>query len=320
MKYISEEQVKEVIRTSDIIDVVRRAHADCSNGLIEYTDRVTMFVHNDDHTAIWLPAIMRNRPYFGAKYATGFPSNIQKGLPTVVSQISIYSSDTGELLSIVSANYITAIKTGASAAVATDIMARKDASTLGIIGTGIQAFTQVLAIQEVRDIKELIIFDMSEERMDAFAEMIRKEQKYPFEITKAKSADDCVSRSDIISTCTPSLTPVFNGESLKKGTHVNGIGCYTPQMQELDEITVTNADRISTEHVSEMWKVAGDILIPYEKSLITKDKVVGSLGDILNEKACGRGSDDEITLYESNGSGVLDLAVAVSIYEKFKDK
>jgi ornithine cyclodeaminase/alanine dehydrogenase-like protein (mu-crystallin family) len=257
-------------------------------------------------------------PYFGVKYATGFPSNAAKGLPTVISQISLYSADTGELLCILSANYLTSVKTGASAAVATDVMARKDASKLGVIGSGVQAFTQVAAIQEVRPLTELRIYDLDEERVDAFIARIKEIQNRPYQIIKAVSGDDCVVNSEIISTCTPSTTPVFHADSLNPGSHLNAIGSFTPLMQEVDEETVMKASKVVTEHVDELWKVAGDILIPFEKGLITKEKVIGSVGDVLTGKAAGRENDEEITMYESNGSGVLDLSTAIAVYEQYR--
>lgn len=318
MLYLTEEQVRQVMTISKAIPVVQKSHEDCSNGLIFYCDRITLQVRGNDNLAIWLPACLRHLPYFGVKYATGFPANAIKGLPTVISQISLYSADTGELLCIISANYLTAVKTGASAAVATDVMARKNATKLGIIGTGIQAFTQVTAIQEIRKLTELRVYDLDEKRADAFIAQVKEVQNRPYSVIRAGSGDDCAVNSEIICTCTPSATPVFRADSLNPGCHLNAIGSYTPFVQEVDEGTVIKANKIVTEHVEELWKVAGDILIPFNKGLITKEKVTGSVGDVLTGKVAGRESDKEITMYESNGSGVLDLSIAIAVYEQFK--
>lgn len=318
MLYLTEEQVRKEIPIYKAIPIVRKSHEDCSNGLIFYCDRITLYVRGDDNSAIWLPACTKHLPYFGVKYATGFPANATKGLPTVNSQISLYCADTGELLCIMSANYLTAIKTGASAAVATDIMARKNATKLGIIGTGTQAFTQVAAIQEIRQLTELRVYDIDEKRVDTFIEQIKEVQNRPYSIIKASSGDDCAANSEIICTCTPSATPVFHADSLNPECHLNAIGSYTPFMQEVDEGTVMKANKIVTEHVDELWKVAGDILIPFNKGLITKEKVTGSVGDVLTNKVVGRENDKEITMYESNGSGALDLSIAIAVYEQFQ--
>ena len=316
MLYLTEEQVRKTMPIYKAIPVVRKSHEDCSNGLIFYSDRITLHVRGDDSSAIWLPACAKHLPYFGVKYATGFPENAAKGLPTVISQYSLYSADTGELLCILSANYLTSVKTGASAAVATDVMARKNATKLGIIGTGVQALAQVMAIQEVRQLTELRVYDRDEKRVDAFIAQIKEALNRPYSIIKATSGDDCVANSEIICTCTPSTTPVFHADSLNPGAHLNAIGSFTPLMQEVDDETVIKANKVVTEHVDELWKVAGDILIPFKKGLITKEKVIGSVGDVLTGKVAGRESDKEITMYESNGSGVLDLSTAIAVYEQ----
>jgi len=318
MVYLTEGQVQKVMPVYKAIPVVRQSHKDCSNGLILYSDRITLHVRGDDASAIWLPACAKHLPYFGVKYATGFPANAAKGLPTVISQISLYSANTGELLCVLCANYLTAVKTGASAAVATDAMARKDAAKLGVIGTGIQAFTQVTAIQEIRQLTELRVYDLDEKRVDTFIAQVKAVQNRPYSIIKAASGDDCVANSEIVCTCTPSATPVFHADSLKPGSHLNAIGSFTPFMQEVDDETVVKASKVVTEHVDELWKVAGDLLVPLKKGLITKDKVIGSVGDVLTGKVVGRESDEEITMYESNGSGVLDLSTAIVVYEQYQ--
>ncbi|MBP1856390.1 ornithine cyclodeaminase [Clostridioides mangenotii] len=260
-------------------------------------------------------------PFFGSKFSAVFKDNISKGLPSVISKISLYSAGTGEQVALINADYLTAIKTGGSAGVATDLMARKDAHCLGVIGTGVQAYTQVLAIQEVRELTELRIYDPIPDRVDKFAERIAKVAKVqnkPYRIIKCKSVSELVFNSDIICTCTPSLTPVFNGSELKPGTHINAIGSFTPFMQEIDEETVVKAARIITEHVDGLWEAAGDILIPVEKGVVSKDKVVGSVGDCLVGNVIARENDEEITLYESVGSCVLDVSMAIATYEVYK--
>ncbi len=318
MLFISEEQVQQGMTMPKALPILRKAFEDCSNELIFYPQRVTLPVRGDENSCIWLPACNKHIPFFGVKYASSFPGNVKKGIPTVISQISLYSADTGELLGIVSANYLTAIKTGGAAGVATDVMSRKDAKRVGIIGTGVQALTQVMAIQEVREIEELRVFDLDSKKVDSFIEKVESIKNRDYKIIKASSGDDCVENSEIISTCTPSTKPVFSAKSLKPGSHLNAIGSFTPVMQEVDEETVLKANKIVTEHVDEMWNVAGDILIPFNAGKITKEKINGSVGDVLTGKIKGRENDTEITMYESIGSGVLDISVAIEVYNQFK--
>ncbi|MEL7565077.1 MAG: hypothetical protein AAGU27_09365 [Dehalobacterium sp.] len=320
MLYITEEQVQNVITMSKALMICRKAYEDCVNGYIYAGGRVVIPVRGEENCAQWLVANCLNIPIFGSKFASVFPANVKCGLPSVLSQISLYSAETGELIAIIGSNYLTTIKTGGSAGIATDLMARKDANRLGIIGTGAQAFAQVLAIQEVRILEELRVFDMDSLQMDAFADKIQAVQNRPYKIIKAKTADECVAGSDIISTCTTSLTPVFHSEVLNPGTHLNAIGSFTPFMQEIDEGAVLKANKVITEHVNGLWEAAGDILIPYNKGLIGKDKVTGSVGEVLVGKVKRRENKEEITLYESVGSCVLDIAIAIATYNECNKK
>lgn len=316
MIYITEEQIQKVVNMPMALDVFRQAYLDNVNGLIYTGDRIVMPIIDVENSGQWLTAISESKPYFGSKFSSVFPANLHKNLPSVISTISLYSNQTGELKALLEANYLTAIKTGGSAGIATDVMARKDANKLGIIGSGLQAFTQVLAIQEVRELEELHVYDIKKEYVEAFIERIKKVQNRPYKIIASASANECVAASDIICTCTTSHTPVFNASALQAGTHVNAIGSFTPYMQEIEDDVVVQSSRIITEHVDGLWEAAGDIIIPLEKGLVSKDKVVGSVGDVLAGTVVARENDEEITLYESVGSCVLDVAIAIASFEE----
>lgn len=196
------------------------------------------------------------------------------------------------------------------------IKAKIDAKVLGGIGTGLQAFSQVLAIQEVREIEKLVISNLNKESVEKFRVMIEDIKNRDFEIGVADSNDALAEQSDMICTCTPAHTPVFDGNQLKPGTHVNAIGSFTSFMQEIDATTVQRSSKIVTEHLEGLWKAAGDRLIPLEKNEISKEVVTGTVGEALVGKIPTRETDKEITLNESIGSGVLDIALAIHVYEK----
>lgn len=320
MLLINEKQVQDIITIPMMLSVLKKAYIDCEEGKIYAGNRIFMPIRGNENVGQWLVANFINAPYFGSKFSSVFPSNVSKGIPSVLSKVSLYSAETGNLLALIDANYLTAIKTAGSAAIATDILAKKSACRLGIIGSGLQAFSQVLAIQEIRNIKELYIYDISPERVKLFIEKIEKIKNGPYKIIASKTANDCVSSSDIICTCTTSLTPVFSSQYIQQGTHINAIGSFTSFMQEIDEETVIKSNKIFTEHVEGLWEAAGDIIIPFEKGLITKNKINGSIGDILTTKKIGRENEEEITLYESVGSGVLDIALSIAVYQFYKGK
>jgi ornithine cyclodeaminase len=314
---INDQQVKESINIKNAYPILKNAYKACVKGEMYMGGRIFLPIRGSENSIQCLVANCTNVPYCGEKYSSSFPGNRAKGLPSGVSKIYLYSAETGEVLAVIDATYLTGIKTGVGAGIATDLMARKNATRLGIVGTGLQAYYQVMAIQEIRELSELRIFDVFDKLVDDFARAIRKDQNRPYEIIKASSADECIAGSEMISTCTTSHTPVFDGKVIQPGTHINAIGSFTPYMQEIDEETVTRTDKIITEHTEDLWKSAGDILIPYNKGMITKEKVRGSVGEVLVGKIPGRENNHEITLYESVGSCVLDLSLAIEIYEQY---
>lgn len=316
MQLISEDQVREVLDMNFAIANITQTYKDCVAGKIYAGNRLFMPVRGQDSVGQWLVANCTDKDYFGSKFSAVFPSNLAIGLPSTISKISLYSATTGELKALIDANYLTAIKTGGSAAIATDLMAAPNATKLAVIGSGLQAFSQVLAIQEVRTLEALYIYDLNADRVATFSEQIKQIQNRPYQIIAAKSADDCVANADIICTCTTSKAPVFNGNSLKPGTHINAIGSFTSFMQEIDTETVIKSSKVITEHTEGLWEVAGDILIPFAEGKINKEKVTGTVGEALTGKIKCRESAEEITLYESVGSGVLDIALAIAVYEK----
>lgn len=277
-----------------------------------------MPVNEGGNKGQWLTANYPAESFFGTKFSAVFPGNLKTGLPATISTISLYSNRTGELEAVIEANALTAMKTAGSAAIATDLLSSKASSTLAIIGSGLQAFDQVLAIREVRAIRHVIIYDLNRERAEKFVHDLQAVDGYDVKTTIGDSADDAVAAADIVCTCTTSRLPVFKGSSLRPGTHINAIGSYAPDMQEIDAETVVRAQRLITEHVDGLWAAAGDILDPFEKGLISKSKVDGSVGDVLAGSVPRRKNEDEITLYESVGSAALDLAIAAEVYRKVR--
>jgi len=320
MLYITEEQTRGAVSVGSALPVLRRAYLQCTEGSVVTGPRLVMDLDQSGNKGQWLTAKLPIDGFFGSKFSAVFPANPSKGKPATISTISLYSSQTGEQLALIAANTLTSIKTAASAAIATDLLARKDASRLCIIGSGLQAFDQVLAIRQVRDIREVIVYDLDHTRAEKFVALLEAVEGWDAKTTVAQSTDAAVAEADVLCTCTTSHRPVFNGSVLKPGTHVNAIGSYSPDMQEIDSETVMRADCVVTEHVDGLWAAAGDMLDPLKKGLIDESKVNGSLGDLLKGAISGRVGASSITLYESVGSAVLDLALAVETYRNVSMK
>ena len=318
MLVIPEETVVKSIDMKTALVAARDAYMASAKGEMIQVGRLALPVSGEKNMGQWLVALCTKLPYFGSKMASVFPGNPANGLPSIHAKISLYSNVTGQQLALIDAGFLTDVKTGAAAGVATDLMARPDACTLGLIGTGAQAVTQLQAIQEVRRLDKVYLYDRSPERAAAFREKALAMANRPYEVILCDSADQCAASVGILSVATPSTTPVFDGKVLRPGTHVNAVGSFAPTMQEVDEETVLRSDRIITEHVDGLWAAAGDILIPFNKGLITKEKVNGSVGDVLVGNIPARQSAEEITMFESVGSCVLDVAMAIAVYDGVK--
>ena len=319
MLLISEKNVKDALTMDDVIETVIAAYRDYSEKLIAVPPRVTMQVRGENNSCIFLPANYFSMPFYGVKQASSFPGNLEKGKSTVLCDIHLYSADTGEPLAMVSANHLTAMKTGAASAVATKFLAKGGGSILTIIGTGVQARTQLDGIQRARPLREVRLCDLDQQKIKEFSQYIETIKNKNYSIIISNDANECVSGADIISTCTTSNTPVFSGDYITEGAHINAVGSFTPSMQEIDTKTVVRAEKIVTDIEEAAWSVAGDLLIPLEEGEITDSKLYGELGDIVNGKIPGREDEKEITIYESVGFGALDIAVAIVVYKKALD-
>jgi ornithine cyclodeaminase/alanine dehydrogenase-like protein (mu-crystallin family) len=312
---ISEEQVKATAVFSEIVAAVETAYRDCASGLIVVPDRITLAVRGSENSCIFLAANHLARPYYALKQASSFPTNRTQGLPTVLSDIHLYSADTGQPLAVLSANWLTALKTGAASAVATKYLSIQKPLVLALIGCGLQARTQLSGVLAVRAVKEIRLYDLVKAKADEMRREIDSSGANGV-VSVFEDPNLCVDGADVICTSTTSMTPVFDGCFLKNGCHINAVGSFTPEMQEIDSQAVVRAQKVVVDVEAVAWQVAGDLLVPLAEGLIDKTKIHAELGAIVNGSRPGRESDSEITIYESLGFAALDLAVTVAIYEK----
>ena len=223
-------------------------------------------------------------------------------------------ADTGELGAVIEGTYLTQLRTGAVQGAATELLARKDAKVGALIGTGGQAATQLEAMIEVRDLEEIRIFDIDFSRAKKFAELMA--DKFNKNIYPCQTAKECVENADIITTVTTSKRATFNDEWVKPGAHINGIGAYTPEMCEIPCETIKRAKTIVFDTLDGVWQEAGDFIQPLNKGEISKDMITGELGQLVAGKIKGRTSDDEITIFKTVGTAVLDVYIADKIVKK----
>jgi len=313
---LSAQEVRKAVPMAEAIEVVKGAFAQLSTGKAVVPLRTQLPVERHEGITLFMPAYLSETDDLGVKIVSVFSRNPDKGLPTIFAIVIAVDAATGCPVAIMDGTYLTALRTGAASGAATDLLARRDAEVVAIFGAGAQARTQLLAVCEVRDIKRVWVYDVARERAEAYVEEMRGQGRIPADIRVASSPSEAVREADIICTATTSSTPVFDGNDLKPGVHINAIGSFTPQMQEVDETTVRRADKIVVDSREACLAEAGDLIIPIQKGIITEADIYAELGEIAAGLKPGRERDDEITYFKTVGNAVQDVSVARRVLEK----
>lgn len=307
MIIVEEKEVYERLDMKTCIGLMRSALKDLVSGAALQPLR-SIHVWPEGEKFGFMPAYLGNDGYYGAKVVVAVPKNQGTGYPSHSGYVMVFESEHGRVTGLADAGAITEIRTGAVSAVATDLLARKDAAHLALIGTGAQGRSHLEAILQVRDIKKVTCYSLHEESRKRFAEQMSA--KYGVEITACDSVEEAVKDADIICTVTPCKEAYLKKEWVKPGAHVNAVGTFTPSTREVTSELVA-ASRLYADQVEACRKESGEYLVPLKEGLISEDHIVGSIGDILLGNCPGRQSDDEITLFDALGQAVEDVACGV---------
>ena len=243
------------------------------------------------------------------KVVTLFPHNSKRGLPFIHAAVLVFEPDSGRPVALLEGGSLTAIRTGAASGAATDILARSDSRTAAIFGAGVQARTQLEAVCTVRPIQTAWVYDPDLRRVETFIAEMAGRGLAPEDLRVADSPQTAIAQADVICTATSSSTPVFVDADLKPGVHINGIGSYTPEMQEVPPETVCRA-LVVIDSRSASLSEAGDLIQPIRQGLISSDHIHAELGEIVLGHRPGRGSPDQVTFFKSVGVAVQDAAAA----------
>jgi len=247
----------------------------------------------------------------GYTYAAGFDSrDAHFALP-------LFDADSGVPLALLDGASLNPLKTGAAGAVGIDALARHDAETLAIIGSGAQARGQLLAAVTVRDFEAVRVFSPTRQHREAFAE--RMDETVEPEVAAVGDSATAVAGADVVVTATNAREPVFDGADLSDGAHVTAMGQYHPKHRELDSTTVARATYVP-DLKSRIERDAGAYLQAIEEGAIETDHVHAELGDVVAGTAAGRTSDDEVTVFDSGGTAIETVAVAHMLYERAAER
>jgi len=290
---LDEAAVDRLLRMEEVIPAMERALADFSSGKVVQPVRTMLPVVEYEGFLGLMPAY--TGAALGTKLVAFYPHNTD--VPTHHATILLFKPETGEPLVSMDGRLITEVRTAAVSAVATEFLARPDASVLAIIGSGVQARSHLEALRLVRDFREVRVW--SPRRAAAFAE--------EHGVRAAAAAEEAVRGADVVVTATTSPTPVLSGEWLSPGVHINAVGAPRPNWRELDD-EVLRRSRVYVDSREAAQKESGDV--------IAAGEISAEIGEVTAGTKPGRRSAEEITLFKSLGLAVEDVATAELVYRK----
>ncbi|OCG69411.1 ornithine cyclodeaminase family protein [Gilliamella sp. Occ3-1] len=269
---------------------------------------------------LFMPAHIKGSDIVGIKIVSVFPDNPKLGKPSVPAQVLILDPQTGEVCAMLDGTFVTQLRTGAVQGAASDLLARKNASRAVLIGTGGQAVSQLEAMLTVRSLTDVAIFDIDTQKAKQFTEeMKHRFAHFSTNLYFSQNLDEDISQADIITSVTTSKVVTFNGEKVKLGTHINGVGAYTPLMHEIPECVVEKANIRVVDTKEGVFAEAGDIIDPIKQKLVSEDDFL-ELGDLVIDPTQCRLNDQQVTLFKTVGTAVLDVYIGYDIYLKAKEK
>ncbi len=311
---LKQSEIKGLVSMKEVIDSVEAGFTAYAKREVQMPAKKYLFFPEGDLRV--MPCYVRGREEAAVKCVNVHPKNpINNELPTVMAIIELIDPKTGFPLAVMDGTWVTDMRTGASAGVATKYLARPDSETLGIIGAGRQACTQLMAMDEVMKIEKAKVYCRTCSTRTKFAR--NATATYGFEVEAVKSPKEAVKDVDVVVTTTPSRKPLIKVDWISSGTHINAMGADAPSKQELD----TNLLQKS-KIVVDSWEQAkhsGEINVPVSQGILKRNDIHAKLGEIIIGKKVGR-EKDEITIFDSTGLAVQDTVTAWQIYRKVLEK
>ena len=304
MKIIEKNEVFEKLEMKTCIDLMAQALKDLASGKA-YQPIRAMYKLPGNETFGFMPAYLGSDSVYGAKVVVACPQNIGTPYPSHSGYVMIFDAQHGQVQGLADAGAITQIRTGAVSAVATALLARRDAHKLGIIGCGAQGRSHLEAISKVRDIKEVKVYDLRIEAANKYK--TEMEAKFNIPIIICENVQEAVKDVDIVCTLTNAKQAYLRKEWISKGAHINAVGTFTPTTAEVTP-ELFALSKVYCDNYEACVKESGEYLSALNAGLIKDDFIVGSIGDLLNNKVEGRINDEEITMFDALGLAIEDVA------------
>lgn len=307
MLILSAADVRQAAPMPAAIDAVASAFAQLSGGQATVPLRVPIGQAQHDSHTFFMPALLAQSGALGLKVVSVFPHNqARHGLPSIHALVVLIDADTGQPLAAMDGTYLTALRTGASSGVATRALARPESRVLALFGAGAQAPAQVQAVCAVRPIERVLIVNRSRERAERLAALLPT-LGIAAACEVAESPRAALAAADVVCCATSSPTPLFDDADVRPGTHINGVGAFTPALAEVPPATVARA-YVAVDQRAAAWAEAGDLIQARDAGALDPARIV-EIGEVIAGSAPGRADAAQITFFKSVGNAVQDLAV-----------
>jgi alanine dehydrogenase len=320
MRVLTRKDVESLLDLDHLIDALAEAMADVSSGSASLPPRVAAFVPEVEGMQAAMPGYLPSMGILETKLVSVFPHNERRGLPSHQALIVAFDPETGTPQALMDGTYITAVRTAAAAALSARLLARRDASILAIVGTGVQAGAHGRALPRVRSISEIRIAGRNPEKAARLAEEVASEGDAT--VRAMPSVQQAVHGADIVCATTHASSPVIDRQWLSPGVHVTSVG-VNRDGPEIDAATVADALVVVESREAALAPFpagAVDLTWPIRDGIITPDHIHAELGELVNGARPGRTSDDQITLYKSVGIAAEDAAAAALVLTAAKDQ
>jgi alanine dehydrogenase len=317
---LSRREAEELLDLDQLIDALAGAMADLSAGRASVPPRVGALVDERDGLLAAMPGYTPSAGALASKLVTLFPRNAGGELPTHQAVIVVFDADNGRPVALLDGTAITALRTGASSALATRLLARENAATIAILGTGVQARSHARAVTRVRAFEELRVAGRSQTKAEELAEELAGE--LDLRVRAAASWEEACNGADVVCATTHAIEPVVRREWLTAGVHVTSVG-YNPRGREVDDATVLDALVVVESRAAALAPFpagSNDLLQPIEQGLISAEHVHAEIGELIEGRRSGRSSPEQITLYKSVGVAVQDAAAAALVLRTARER
>jgi len=309
---INQKEVGDLLSMDECINLMRAAFESMAKGETAFPLRQIMRVPDRRAVLAAMPGHVTSPETLAAKVISFYPDNLGSTYDAHQGAVLLFDPVNGRLIALLDATEITAIRTAAASAVATDLLAKRDAGDLAIIGSGVQARSHLEAMRRVRRIRRTRVWSRTPEHTQAFAR--REAQRLMTQIDVMDTAQQAVEGADMVCTTTTAKEPVVLGEWIAEGAHINAIGSCSPNARELNTAAVAKA-KLFVDWRESTVNEAGDFLIPKEEGAIGDAHILGEVGQVLVGDLAGRAADGDVTLFKSLGVAIQDAVVANHVYQ-----